>query len=416
MTQSMLFCKNCFRIANEKLYDLLLMQSNACFDDINGKDSRMRRWPPTVLNMCLSLWIACPVSYRIISKTLYLPCVSTLQRYKNSINKEPGVNQGLLSWLSKECGRKGTKKEGGIIFDEMHLQPGVHMEPSGDGLKMFGFVDFGAYNNGIHIFHWGGDLNIATTVLQFVFLAYDGFRFPFPYFLTDGVSAGHLTHIFWDIVNRLKTAGFLVSFICMDGAAMNRSFINRLCGATLPVAINIAFLEAKLACIMDFSHVVKKLRNSIYASGIDNCKRQLTSIHGPIYWKHFSEAYHWDKNNFLRINRKLTNDHFFLNCTLKMRNFLAEQHSDMLLLAMEYQKTLADPTSIQGLVELLRVTSKFIEIFRSSTPIFSVHDERLTHLHEIVSFFEDWHYFCNKINMKARKMWIISSQWNAMLI
>ena len=33
-----------------------------------------------------------------------------------------------------------------------------------------------------------------------------------------------------------------------------------------------------------------------------------------------------------------------------MRNFLAEQvlNSDMLLLAMEYQKTLADPTSIQA--------------------------------------------------------------------
>ena len=37
---------------NEKLYDLLQMQSNACFDDISGKDSSVRRWPPTVLNMC----------------------------------------------------------------------------------------------------------------------------------------------------------------------------------------------------------------------------------------------------------------------------------------------------------------------------------------------------------------------------
>ena len=120
----------------------------------------------------------------------------------------------------------------------------------------------------------------------------------------------------------------------------------------------------------------------------------------------FSDAYYQGKHTFLRINRKLTNDHFFLNCTLQMRNFLAKRvlNSDMLLLAVEYHKTLADPTSIQGLVEPLRITSKFIEIFRSSMPIFSIHDERLTHLHEIVSFFEVWHSFCkqNKHDSKEK--------------
>ena len=215
---------------------------------------------------------------------------------QNSINKEPGVNQVLYSWLSKECERTGT--------------------------KCLDLLIFGASNNGIHI---GGGLNIATPVLPFVFLAYNRFRFPFAYFRTGGLSVGHLTHIFWDRVKRLKTVGFLVSCVCMDGAATNRSFINRLCGATLPVAINIAFLEEKIACIMNFSALVKKLRISIYASGIDNCKRQFTGIHGPIDWKHFSDAYHWDKHNF------------FVNCTLQMCNFLAEQvlNSDMLQLAIE---------------------------------------------------------------------------------
>ena len=106
------------------------------------------------------------------------------------------------------------------------------MEPSGDGLKMFRFDDYGANNKGIHIFHKGGDLKIATTVVQFMFLAYNGSRFPFAYFLTNGVSAGYLTHIFGDIVNCLKTADFLVSYVYMDGAATNRSYINRLCGPT----------------------------------------------------------------------------------------------------------------------------------------------------------------------------------------
>ena len=74
--------------------------------------------------------------------------------------------------MHKECERTGTEKDGGLIFDEMHLQPGVHLDPSGDGLKMFGFVDLGAYNNGINMYRKGQGLNIGTTVLQFVFHAF----------------------------------------------------------------------------------------------------------------------------------------------------------------------------------------------------------------------------------------------------
>ena len=92
-----------------------------------------------------------------------------MQLYKNTIDKDPNVNDSLITWMHKECERTGTEKDGGLIFDEMHLQPGVPLDPSGDGLKMFGFVDFGAYSNGINMYRKGQGLNIATTVLHFVF-------------------------------------------------------------------------------------------------------------------------------------------------------------------------------------------------------------------------------------------------------
>ena len=46
-------------------------------------------------------------------------------------------------WMYCERERTDTVKEGGLIFDEMNIQAGVQLEPHGDGLKMFGYVDFG---------------------------------------------------------------------------------------------------------------------------------------------------------------------------------------------------------------------------------------------------------------------------------
>ena len=84
----------------------------------------------------------------------------------------------------------------------------------------------------------------------------------------------------------------------------------------------------------------------MYASGLESYhKRQLSTRHGNICWQYLCDAYHWDKTNFLRINRKLNDDHFFLNYTLKMITFLAEQvlNSDLLLLVRELKKNTSTP-------------------------------------------------------------------------
>ena len=139
------------------------------------------------------------------------------------------------------------------------------------------------------MYQMGQGLTIATTVLQFVFLAYNGFRFPFAYFLTDGISTGHLITIFWDIMNRLKSAGFLITYVCRDGVATNWSFVNRICGLTVPVTQNIVFVQEEIICIMNFCHVIKKLRNSMYASGLenptikDNCQQGMVTYIGNIF-------------------------------------------------------------------------------------------------------------------------------------
>jgi hypothetical protein len=95
---------------------------------------------------------------------------------------------------------------------------------------------------------------------------------------------------------------------------------------------------------MNFSHVMKNIRNNISKSGKNKYdKRNLTLKENKIYWEHWRNAYLWDisTNPFL-IHQKLTHEHFFFNIfsESKMRNHLAEDvlDSEMLHLNEKIQR------------------------------------------------------------------------------
>ena len=342
------------------------------------------------------------------SKYFYIPSEHCLQQIKNSIDKEAGVNLDMIKWMHNECKRTNTDKHGGVIFDEMHIQSGIQFEPKGaEGLRMMGYVDYGEHQNGIQdATRKIPGIELATSVLQFVFLSYNGFRFPFSYMLTNALITGQLTALFWKIVNTLTSCEFKIDFICMDGASVNRAFINSIVNQPLSIATNItSCIPSKIACIMDFSHVVKKIRNSIEASA-PHRNRWLLTPFGELTWQHFKDAYLWDKaSNFLRIHRKLTDDHFFLNSTLKMRNHLAEEvlNSDMLYLLQCYRESLTDGKVLLPAIKLLEITSQFITVFRSPHPIVSIQDSRLATLASVKIFFQDWKQYCTE-NLDSQEL------------
>ena len=197
----------------------------------------------------------------------------------------------------------------------MHIQSGIQFEPKGaEVLRMMGYVDYGQRQNGIqYATRKNPAIELATSVLQFVFLSYNGFRFPFLYRLTNALITGQLTAPFWKIVNTLTSYEFRIDFICVDWASVNRAFINSIVNQPLSIARNITSgIPSKIACIMDFSHFVKKIRNSIEASA-----------------PHLSDK----ALNFLRIHRKPTDDHFFLNSTHVCAQW-PNSHSNQQLLLM----------------------------------------------------------------------------------
>ena len=63
----------------------------------------------------------------------------------------------------------------------------------------------------------------------------------------------------------------------------------------------------------------------------------------------------------------------------------------MLNLFKAYQKTLHNPSKLNGVIALLEHTSVFVQIFSSVTSkILSIYDDRLHQLKEVLAFFHDW--------------------------
>ena len=88
---------------------------------------------------------------------------------------------------------------------------------------------------------------------------------------------------------------------------------------------------------------MKKLQNNVEKSHPNGSTKKLTVGGLFIFWDHLKEAYEWDqRHNSCPIHEKLTEDHFHLNPSSKMRNKLAEDVLDrkMLILVKVYYKIL----------------------------------------------------------------------------
>lgn len=75
-----------------------------------------------------------------------------------------------------------------------------------------------------------------------------------------------------------------------------------------------------------FQHNFKKVRNNLEKSHANGkSTRHLQTKSGEILWQHWREAYNYDKSLGIRTFHKLTDAHFELTPTSRMRNHLADE-------------------------------------------------------------------------------------------
>ena len=225
---------------------------------------------------------------------------------------------------------------------------------------------------------------LATHVLQLLFLGFGGFRFPIAHFPCTQATATDLHVILWSAVEMLSAYGFHVLYVNMDGAITIRQMLHIQFPISSPshqsfLAANPIPNQNKIAFIMDYSHVIKKIRNSLLNSTANGTRLIEDSAGNEIIWDFWVEAFNHSDSTPLHLHRKLTRQHIF------------PESDDMLQLMYDLRLTLGqDGRKLDATIDLLQQTSVLVAIFRDVRPIIDLSDHRLLKLRDVMRWFNQW--------------------------
>jgi hypothetical protein len=396
--------KTIFPDCSLKMQTFLMSQKMALERNPNG-----RRWSKDIIRLCLTLYCRSPRGYSELrnSNFLILPSQNLLRKYKNTVHQQAGINNDVLEWMTNEAKLKNIPPagfQGGLIIDEMAIQPDLQFRKRNNDIELIGFTECTPESIVFDQMKTNKrERTLATHALQLVFLGFTGFRFPFAHFPSHTASGTELYLLVWKSVNMLSSFGFTIQYISTDGAQSNRDLFKIMLpnfDTLNPVTCSIRNIFSqdenyKLFFIMDISHVLKKIRNNVSKSGsAPFCKRHLKFKDRFIEWDHFKEAYLWDiSSNPFPIHYRLTQEHIYLTSENKMRNHLAEDvlNGEMLHLMTLYQHSLGDSGhKLDATVEMLTHTSALIRNFRDPRPITDISDDRLKENDDALKWFIKW--------------------------
>ena len=284
------------------------------------------RWDPRVIRLCLSMYVAGRKSYNILkdSGMLKLPSGRQLIRYKNRIDQTPGINIAMLKWMKETASEQKIEQHGyagGLIYDEMKIQSDIVIKLQDNVPTLVGFIDTGVEANSIRDTMSNDEVNrqLATQVMQVMFVGHTGFRFPVANYPTSNAKPYDLHTIIPKLCYHLYLFGFNVEYIMADGAPENRAYYKSLfVGA--PVISKYQTLNVvtgnKLTVMQDPMHVIKKIRNSCLKSGPNPSQhtRHMEYNNKSITWQMWINAVQWDRENNSRpIHRATTDVHLYPN-------------------------------------------------------------------------------------------------------
>ncbi|KAL9970357.1 hypothetical protein ACROYT_G022715 [Oculina patagonica] len=369
------------------------------------------RWHPRIMRLCIELYCKHPQVLDTLREVLYLPSNRTIRYHKNKVEQKPGWDDKMLKWclqVAKDNELKDHEFMGGLVIDEMKIQEDIEMVKKNGKHRLVGFVDLGDLHDDMQTL--SGQKNgpqLASHVLQFIYIGDSGMRFPIAQFPSGGCTSSDLFFIFWEGVRKMLETGFTVYYCILDGADVNRQFI-KLHFKDEQEAVEHKFMAPNLftgepmVFLMDPKHNIKKIRNNILKSAKDSTGTRCLTLSGDrsILWEHFLNAFKFDQGEFsLSLHEKLTMDHFELDPASKMRNHLAEEVLDqnMLNLMKAYKGHLVSRGQgeevigdIDATIELLTHTSRLVALFNDKRGISTLQDGRLQELKEFLAFMQDW--------------------------
>ena len=312
-----------------------------------------------------------------------------------------GIILDNLTWMFNEAVRKGGTStfNGYLLVDEMAIQQDLQIVKRGKQWSIVGVVDLGSLVNSLDdITNEKANCKMATHGLQYMYVGFNGFRWPVVYYGSDNVNGHSIYLTLWPLVDQLLSFGFHAHGAIMDGSSNNRQFTRLVIDTnsartTMYTTTNPFQINSKFCIIQDCKHVFKKIRNSLLSS-TPNGKRELTLQGCTIYWHYFQEAYLYNVRREFRFFNRLTREHVFLSAQGKMRNHLATDvlGPQMLSLMQLYQSSIeGNGCKLDAVISLLEVTSSLVTFFSNTKlKISSTTDAQISVLLQNLNFFHKW--------------------------
>ncbi|CAB4015801.1 Hypothetical predicted protein, partial [Paramuricea clavata] len=178
-----------------------------------AKSPNGHRWHPRIVRLALDMYVKNPhVLDTLRQFVTVLPSNRLIRYYKNAVTQEPGWNKEVIKWCRREAERwqfKSADYWGGFILDEMKIQEDLQMAVRNGQHTLVGLISLGGLYEDMKLIETGKmetKSQIATHLLQYVFLSDCGFRFPLAHFPTTTCPPLYLQ--FWEGVLQMKKAGF----------------------------------------------------------------------------------------------------------------------------------------------------------------------------------------------------------------
>ena len=129
--------------------------------------------------------------------------------------------------MFNEAVKKGGTStfNGYLLLDEMSIQQDLQVVKRLHNWSIVGAVDLGTLCNNLHeISNSSEKTKLATHCFQYLYVGFNGFRWPVAYFGSDNVNGHSIYLTLWPLVDQLSTFGFKVHGAIMDGSSNNRQF------------------------------------------------------------------------------------------------------------------------------------------------------------------------------------------------
>ena len=104
-----------------------------------------------------------------------------------------------------------------VLMDEMSIQQDLQVIKCGKEWEIVGAGDLGPLvNDPDELSHKKNEIEMASHYFQYMYMGYNGFRWPIPHYATNNVNGHSIYLTFWPLLDELNGYGFNINgLLCM---------------------------------------------------------------------------------------------------------------------------------------------------------------------------------------------------------